>query len=128
MEKDVELHGMAALRAKWTLTEHFTVAACATALVASVVASQMSILRLGNDTIGSTVLVWRSGELSTLEFVDSAAAACRRAGAQGSTFLCEGSLAAKILHEDLALMRWGVRGADQAGEPNSAPRASGTRM
>lgn len=113
----------------WTRTERTTVVVTLAALALGAAATQLSVLRLGTENVGSTVLVWRTGDLDGLRMVDSSRDACRRAGEVGSTFLCEGALAAKILHEDLALLRWGVRGADAPGLAPQLPYAGqGGRM
>jgi hypothetical protein len=93
----------------WTRTERTTVVVTLAAIALGVAATQLSVLRLGTEHYGSTVLVRRTGDLADLRMVDSAYDACTRRRAS-PVFLCAGSLAAKILHEDLALARWGVRG------------------
>jgi len=96
-------------------SKHWLIALGVLALSAAAAATQVSILRLGTESYGSTVLVLRTGDLASLKFIDTAEAACERQGdsAQlfGSTFLCEGDLALKILEEGRALLRWNVKGA-----------------
>lgn len=96
-------------------SKHLVIGGAVVILALAAAATQVSILRLGTATSGSTVLVLRTGELSDLRLVDSSKAACERKGPAarvfGSTFLCEGALAMKILNEKRALLRWNVRGA-----------------
>lgn len=96
-------------------SKHFAIGAICAGAVCAAAATQVSVLRLGTESYGSTVLVLRTDELKDLRLFDSAKAACERKGAVarvlGSTFMCEGALAMKIMSEKRALLRWGVRGA-----------------
>lgn len=46
-----------------------------------------SIVTIGNESAGSTAILWRTGALNKLSMVDSGQRQC------GGSFICEGSLA-----------------------------------
>ena len=82
-------------------------------MIFGIVVTQFTVLRLGDSSAGSTVLVRRANELSDLAiFYDTDREACKRKGASRGmerTF-CEGRLAVVIMDRGLAWARWNVSG------------------